>query len=106
MNKFDLRKQYVVAIPEYFLLILAVGGNMGDGEIPSLMQEWARKEVKRLGFINQYVQMQVEHAGDLGKRLEKTLGLDVAKDIEKEIKKVISTMREKQIRDGKGEASR
>lgn len=45
-----MAEKYTVEIPEWALLTLAAYGKMGDGEVPKLMQAWAKAECTRLGL--------------------------------------------------------
>jgi len=80
--------KHTVEIPELFLLVIAIHGNMGDGELPDLMKIWARGECGRLGLSEKFRELQKECLDELRLRLRNTLGNDLMNDLENEIDKV------------------
>lgn len=83
-----MSKEHIVTIPEVYLLILAVNGNMGSGDVPDFMRQWAKKEVDRLGLERQYRNLQKEHIDELRSRLRKTLGNEMTNKLENSLSEV------------------
>lgn len=71
-----------ISIPEWYLLTIAVHGNMGDGELPDLMKTWAEKECRRLGLADKVKELKSERLTELKRRLTNTLGADFVGDVE------------------------
>ncbi|MEM8780563.1 MAG: hypothetical protein AAGF26_17205 [Cyanobacteria bacterium P01_G01_bin.49] len=63
-----------VDIPIEWLLILAVHGNMGDGEIPDIMKRWAKDLLIEFGYESEYTKRQEERLLALTNRLKNVLG--------------------------------
>jgi hypothetical protein len=83
-------KTHEVEIPELYLLILAVHGNMGDGEIPGLMKAWARGECERLELREELMRMQNERVRELRDRILKVEGgKELVAAVDKTIKDVL-----------------
>lgn len=81
MNK----TEYKVSIPEWALLTIAVHGNMGDGELPDMMKDWATGECKRLGLDDKLEAERAERYAQLRARLANLLGDDVIEKIDQEV---------------------
>jgi len=77
-----------IEIPKQYLLIIAVHGNMGDGELPDIMRIWAQNECRRLGIEKQLIELQNDHLRELEKRMRNVLGDDVMDKLTTNIKKV------------------
>ena len=82
-----------VEIPEYFLLTIAVHGNMGDGELPDLMRIWAQNECRRLGLDGKLKELQDERMRDLEKRIRNVMGDDAIDDLADKIGKVAKAIK-------------
>ncbi|KKN78340.1 hypothetical protein LCGC14_0351990 [marine sediment metagenome] len=76
-----------VDIPETYLLIIAVHGKMGDGELPDFMRMWAQKECRNLGISEKVSKLQNEKMIELKNRLSKVIGSENVNKIEVECKK-------------------
>lgn len=72
-----------VSIPESFLLTIAVYGNMGDGDLPKLMQIWAENKCKDLGLASEMSSLRNERYEELKQRVSNVFGSDTAERIEK-----------------------
>lgn len=77
-----------VTMPKWFLLTLAVHGNMGDGELPKLIQIWAQNECKRLEIWDEFVLLQKEKTQELEQRLRNVFGDDSIDKLVNEISRV------------------
>lgn len=66
-----------VEIPIEFLLTVAVWGNMGDGELPDLMCNWAQRLCKENGLSDQLAERRRKKTEALSKRLKNVLGNDL-----------------------------
>lgn len=69
-----MSKEHTVEIPEFYLLTIAVHGNMGDGELPDLMKAWAQEACKKLGLGDKLRGLQNERRDELERRLRNALG--------------------------------
>ncbi len=74
--------EYIVKIPEWYLLVIATRGDMGDDDLPELVQTWAEKECARLGLNKKLREERRENLKRLRKRMKKALGNDLTKEIE------------------------
>ena len=83
----------MVSIPQSFLLTLGAHGNMGDGELPSLMRIWAQRECQRLGLSKELKDLQAERIRDLQKRLTNVLGKDAVTMIEATVNEAIDKLK-------------
>jgi len=81
-----MERKVSVYMPVEWLLILAVHGNMGDGEIPDLMKRWAIEKLRESGFHGRYKKMQEERLIELKKRIANVIGQDKVDQIEGECK--------------------
>jgi hypothetical protein len=77
-----MAKTHTVEIPEWILLTLAAYGNMGEGEIPKLVQLWAESECKNRGLHEQLKAERNERYAELKKRVSNVWGSDVVSKIE------------------------
>lgn len=87
-----MSNKHTITIPEFYLLTLAVHGNMGDGEIPDLMKRWARQECERLGLGAELRKLQEERRAELNRRLRNTLGDEFVDKIENTINKTMDKL--------------
>lgn len=76
-------------MPEYYLLTLAVHGNMGDGELPDLIKNWAKKQCAALGLGDELKRLQIERHTELKRRLRNALGDDLVDEIDTTINQVM-----------------
>ena len=82
-----------IEIPEYFLLTIAVHGNMGDGELPALKRIWAQNECRRLGLDGKLKELQDERLRDSEKRIRNVMGDDAIDDLADKIGKVAKAIK-------------
>lgn len=82
-----------VEIPKWYLLTLAVNGNMGDGELPTIMRIWAQKECERLGIYDEMRELQKDRPREMEKRLRGVLGDEAVGQIVTEIGKVAKALK-------------
>jgi len=73
-----------VKIPKDYLLILAVHGNMGDGEIPDFMRIWAEKTCLQCNMETELRELQSERLKELKSRISKVLGEPAVNQITEE----------------------
>ena len=71
-----------VVIPKQILLTLAVYGNMGDGELPKIMQVWAERECLRVGLSEEVRLAREERYLELKRRVRNVVGSDVIGKLE------------------------
>jgi hypothetical protein len=83
-----------VEIPEFFLLTIAVHGNMGGGELPDIMRVWAQNECQRLGLMDKYVQLQKDRLRELEKRIRNVLGNDAVDKLNSDIRKAAKVLKD------------
>lgn len=76
-------KTVTVEIPEAYLIILAVHGNMGDGEVPILMQDWAERQCKQLGLGRKMEDEKIKRYEIVRERATKILGPKMIEQIER-----------------------
>jgi hypothetical protein len=76
-----LDKKYSVEIPEWYLLTIATWGNLGDNELPELMQLWAEKECNRLGLKEKLSAERKLKLEILTQRMKRTLGNELTEEI-------------------------
>lgn len=81
-----MRPTITVEIDKFYLLTIACYGNMGDGELPKIMQAWAQKTCKDVGLLEEFNQMQKERLAELRKRVVNVIGEDNMGKVEGEIK--------------------
>ena len=87
-----MSEEYMVRIPKFYLLTLAVHGNMGDGELPGLMRTWAERECQKLGLTKEMRQLQDSHLKELQVRLTNVLGKDMVEQINTTISEAIKKL--------------
>lgn len=87
-----LSAEHTVTIPEFYLLTLAVHGNMGDGEIPDLMKNWAKRECERLNLGVELQKLQEQRRLELNQRLRNSLGDEFVDKIESTINQTITKL--------------
>jgi len=85
----EMENKVLVEIPEFYLLTIAVYGNMGDGDLPDLMKIWAQKVCKEVGLHEEMIKMQNEKLREQEKRLRNILGDDMVNDIHNTIEDTI-----------------
>lgn len=68
-----MSQKFTVEIPEILLLILASRGNMGDDEIPRMMQLWAEGECKRLGLAEKVLQEKARNYAETTERIKRMI---------------------------------
>lgn len=90
-----IAKQHQVEIPEIYLLILAVYGNMGDGQIPKFMQDWATRECLRLGLHDKLEKERQERYQELKQRVANVIGAQAIEQIENEALKVSEILKDR-----------
>jgi len=83
-----MSQNHSIEIPEFYLLTIAVYGNMGDGELPDLMSTWARRLCKELSLDDELRKLQEERRLELRRRLQNVLGKDAVEEIETTIDQV------------------
>jgi hypothetical protein len=76
-----------VKIPKSYLLTLAVYGNMGDGELPKLMQTWAQIRCRELGLDPELIALQKERLRSMEVNLRNVLGDGAIDSLSKQIKR-------------------
>lgn len=81
-------KKHPIEIPEWYLLTIAVHGNMGDGELPDLMATWARRICIELGLSDKLEKLREERRNELKSRLQNVLGDEFVEGVEAMIKEV------------------
>ena len=82
--------EHNVDIPEWYLLVIATRGDMGDDDLPGFMQTWAEKECARLGLNEKLREERRENLKRLRERMKKTLGNDLVEEIEECIDDTLS----------------
>jgi len=82
-----------VEIPVTYLLIIACYGNMGDGELPDLMRNWAERKCKELGHAEDLRKMKEEKILTLKTRLTNVLGEKLVGKLEEEIGMAVSLIK-------------
>lgn len=78
-------KKHSVEMPESFLMTIATHGNLGDGDLPRLMQIWAENECKRLNITDDLLKMKHEKYKMLKEQVSNLLGSDTVERIEKAV---------------------
>ena len=63
-----------VEVPEQFLVTLSVYGNMGDGDLPKVMQVWAERECARLGLADKVRVERESRYQELKRRVTNIMG--------------------------------
>jgi hypothetical protein len=79
--------ELTVEIPKFYLLTIAAHGNMGDGELPKLMQTWAQIKCRELGLDPELISLQKERLRVMETNLRNVLGDDAMNSLAKSIKK-------------------
>lgn len=72
-----------VEIPESFLVTLSVYGNMGDGDLPKVMQLWAERECARLGLTDKVKTERENRYQELKRRVTNIMGSDTVDRLER-----------------------
>ena len=85
-------KTHDVIMPEYYLLVIAVYGNMGDGELPELMKQWASSECRRLGLNNKLEELRAEKLKNIEKIIANIVGKHRTEEIAGFINKTIDEL--------------
>ncbi len=88
-----MTKEMQVEIPTVYLLTIACYGNIGDGELPDLIQTWAERKCKELGLEKRLHKMREEKISNLRVRLRNTLGKELVDKLEEEISMVASLVK-------------
>lgn len=88
-----MSEKHTVEIPEFYLLTIAAYGNMGDGDLPKIMQIWAQRECKRLGIESKMIDLQKEHLRELEKRIRNVVGNDAVDKLASDIGKVATALK-------------
>ena len=83
-----------IYIPEDFLLIVAVHGNMGDGELRDLMRTWAQNECRKLHLLEKLKELQNQRLLELTMRLRNVLGDEVMDNLAARIAKAAKALKE------------
>ena len=86
-----MSQKFTVEIPEILLLILASRGNMGDDEIPRMMQLWAEGECKRLGLAEKMIQEKARNYDEVKTRAVAILGASTVKEVEERVSVIANT---------------
>ena len=71
-----MKDNLMVKIPVEWLLTLAVHGNMGDGEIPDIMQRWAKNKLIEAGYQKEYSDRQREKIKEATQKIKNIIGDD------------------------------
>jgi hypothetical protein len=87
-----MSQKFTVEIPEILLLILASRGNMGDDEIPRMMQLWAEGECKRLGLAEKVLQEKARNYAEIKARVSAIIGSDTIEEVEKRVSVIASAI--------------
>lgn len=83
-------KTLTVKIPVEWLLILATQGNMGSGEIPDIMQRWAKDQLIQSRYQQEYSDRQKEVMQETLQRLKNVIGDDETAKVMKAIASGVS----------------
>ena len=84
--------EYMVKIPETFLVHIAATGKMGSGELLELIRIWAQKECNRIGIEHKVKDAQMQNIKELRERLKNTIGQDLMDELDQSIKNTLKKL--------------
>lgn len=82
-----------VEMPDWFLLTIAVHGDMGSGDLSDLMQSWAREQCEKHGLGKRLRELQEENIAELRKRIANVLGRNAVEQLERDIDEAVSIIK-------------
>lgn len=88
----DQRRKVTVSMAIDDLVHIASHGDMGSGELGTLMQHWAMRECERAGLMRELSDAQTAKLRSLKTNIANVLGIDTVRKIELQIKKVADNM--------------
>lgn len=89
--------KHKIEIPENYLLLIAVGGNLGDDKLPGCMRIWAQGECEKLGLSGKVKTSQTVYLNELKTRLKNKLGEDNFKLLENSLEAIIKNINETEL---------